>query len=75
MSRRFYRSQGGFAADNADFLFGFESYDGAPGETDEAPELPPAQDPRYRTLTEVAARPARTFAQWARDHATDFISR
>jgi uncharacterized protein YbjT (DUF2867 family) len=41
-ARRFYRSQGGFAADNADFLFGFESYDGAPGETDEAPELAPA---------------------------------
>jgi uncharacterized protein YbjT (DUF2867 family) len=32
-ARRFYRQQGGFAADNADFLFGFESYDGVPGVT------------------------------------------
>jgi len=71
-ARRFYRGQGGFAADNADFLFGFESYDGVAGEADAAPDTPPGEDPRYDTLAEITGRPARSYAEWARDHAADF---
>lgn len=71
-ARTFYRAQGGFAAYNADFLFGFESYDGIAGAVD-APsdELTGS----YRTLAEVTGRPARSFAQWASDHASDFTTR
>ena len=34
-ARAFYRAQGGFAGANADFLFGFESYEGVEGATDQ----------------------------------------
>ncbi len=54
----------------SDFLFGFESYDGVPGVTDEPPV--PSDDP-YDTLAEVTGRPGRSYGQWARDHAADFV--
>lgn len=67
--REYYLAQGGFAADNADFLLGFEDYSGAgSGEQEEAAW---AQEP-VPTSQEATGRPARTFAQWARDHADDF---
>lgn len=71
-ARTFYRAQGGFAAYNADFLFGFESYDGVAGAIDE-----PRDDltDSYLTLAEVTGSPARSFAQWAIDHASDFSTR
>ncbi|MFJ6808935.1 SDR family oxidoreductase [Streptomyces anulatus] len=69
---RFYREQGGFAADNADWLYGLTSYDGVEGVTDEPREANPASDSAYLTLAEVLGRPARSYAQWARDHAFDF---
>jgi uncharacterized protein YbjT (DUF2867 family) len=67
-AREQYRRQGGFAAANAAFLLGFEDYSGDPVE--EASEPPPA--PALPTCEPVTGRPARTFAQWARDHAGDF---
>ncbi len=71
-ARTFYRAQGGFAADNADFLFGFENYDGVAGAADEPRDG--LADP-YLTLAEVTGSPARSFAQWASEHASDFTTR
>jgi uncharacterized protein YbjT (DUF2867 family) len=69
-AREQYRAQGGFAAANADFLLGFTTYAGDEAGPDEAP---PAPEPRPRpTAEQVTGRPARSFAQWARDHAADF---
>ncbi|MCX4508129.1 SDR family oxidoreductase [Streptomyces anulatus] len=69
---RFYREQGGFAADNADWLYGLTSYDGVEGVADEPHEANPASDGAYLTLAEVLGRPGRSYARWARDHAFDF---
>ncbi|MGP4023060.1 SDR family oxidoreductase [Actinomadura sp. 3N407] len=71
-ARSFYRRQGGFAADNADWLFGFSSYDAVEGGTDEPHETNTDLHGPYLTLTEVLGHPARPYAQWARDHACDF---
>lgn len=72
-ARSFYRAQGGFAAANADFLFGFESYDGIEGAVDEPHETSAADDADYLTLTQVTGTPARTYRQWAQDHIADFV--
>ncbi|MGW6732315.1 SDR family oxidoreductase [Streptomyces sp. NPDC055013] len=69
----FYRAQGGFAAANADFLFGFESYDGVDGISDEPHDSSARHDDAYLTLDQITGTPARTFRQWAHDHASDFI--
>lgn len=72
-AREIYREQGGIAAENADFLLGFEDYSGdetdpqAPGEFD-----PTAAGPAS-AAEEVTGFPARTFAQWAHDHAREFL--
>jgi uncharacterized protein YbjT (DUF2867 family) len=71
-ARAFYKQQGGFAAANADFLFGFESYDGVPGAVDQPHDTAAAAGGPYLTITEVLGRPARSYQQWARDHAADF---
>ncbi len=71
-ARRFYREQGGFAADNADWLYGLTGYDGVEGATDESLDVTPPPDSSYRTLTDVLGRPGRSYAQWARDHASEF---
>ncbi|MER7746546.1 NAD(P)H-binding protein [Streptomyces bacillaris] len=98
-AREFYRAQGGWAAENADFLFGFEGYSGettdptgadrqesadhpsgdggqdgqqqsADGEAEEQaweePDIP------WLTCTDITGGPARTYAEWARDHVDDF---
>ena len=62
------RAQGGFAAANADLLFGFESHDGVPGAIDEQIDAAALT----QTLDAVTGRRARTFAAWARDHAHQF---
>lgn len=70
-ARDLYRRMGGFAAANADFLLGFRDYAGREIEPDAEPrDLP--QRPPMPTAEAVTGRPARTFAQWARDHAADF---
>ncbi|MDT0267312.1 NAD(P)H-binding protein [Streptomyces sp. DSM 44915] len=71
-ARSFYQAQGGFAAANADFLFGFESYDGVEGAADEPHATSAPDDAAYRTLAQVTGAPARTYRQWARDHSADF---
>ncbi|MFD3687770.1 NAD(P)H-binding protein [Nocardiopsis sp. NPDC058631] len=73
-AREHYRAQGGFAADNADMLLGFTDYSGGDADADtwaEAAE-PTGPDGAPATASEVTGRPARTFAEWARDHADDF---
>lgn len=72
-ARAFYRQQGGFAAANADFLFGFESYDGVQGAVDEPHDTSVDPAGAYATLAEVLGRPGRSYGQWARDHASDFM--
>ena len=71
-ARAFYRAQGGFAAANADFLFGFESYDGVEGAVDEPHDTSAPDDDAYLTLGQVAGSPGRTYRQWAHDHVLDF---
>src|SRR4051812_20346132 len=75
-AREIYRAQGGFAAANADFLLGFEDYAGAPtpASAPSSPSAPPVRsvEPALPTAEAVTGRPARTFADWARDHADDF---
>jgi uncharacterized protein YbjT (DUF2867 family) len=70
-AREHYRRQGGFAAANSDFLLGFTDYQGNHREPTSVwyPSVATAQ-PRP-TAQQVTGYPARTFAQWARDHAED----
>lgn len=72
-AREQYRAQGGFAAENADFLLGFSDYSGEPADPADLADVPdPAPAAEVPTLADAIGRPARTFAQWARDHAADF---
>ena len=72
-AREIYRKQGGFAAANADFLLGFETYSGGKTTVSDADGMPDHEAPAEMPTAEpVTGRPARTFAQWARDHAHDF---
>jgi uncharacterized protein YbjT (DUF2867 family) len=70
-AREHYRRQGGFAAANADFLLGFTDYQGNRREPTSVgyPGIPTGQ-PRP-TAHDVTGYAARTFAQWAHDHAED----
>lgn len=68
-AREFYVAQGGLAGDNAEFLFGFESYDGVSGEQDESVDQPTSI---YQTLDAILGLPARTYHDWVRDHAAEF---
>lgn len=73
-ARAFYKKQGGFAAANADFLFGFESYDGVEGEYDEPHETAvDTEKSDFVTINEIIGKPARTFTVWTYDHTADFI--
>ena len=64
--------QGGWAAENADFLLGLEDY--TPGA--EMPQLTAEEwDQMLQpipTVEEVTGRPARTYAQWARENVESF---
>jgi uncharacterized protein YbjT (DUF2867 family) len=70
-AREHYQRQGGFAAANADFLLGFTDYRGNVREpTSVSYPTARASGPRP-TAERVTGTPARTFAEWARDHAED----
>jgi len=73
-AREHYRAQGGFAADNADMLLGFTDYSGGEADADTWAEEAGAAVPDGAPATagDITGRPARTFAEWARDHADDF---
>lgn len=70
-SREILKRQGGWAAENADFLTGFESYSPSHLPDLTAEEWDEMLQP-LPTVEEVTGRPARTFAEWAREHADDF---
>jgi uncharacterized protein YbjT (DUF2867 family) len=70
-AREHYRRQGGFAAANADFLLGFTDYQGNKREPTSV-GYPTIRTTKPRpTAQHVIGHPARTFAQWAQDHAED----
>ncbi|NJP24800.1 NAD-dependent epimerase/dehydratase family protein [Microbispora sp. SCL1-1] len=80
-ARELYLRMGGFAAANADFLLGFTDYGGrevepdadADADADTGAGARPAPERRpLPTAEQVTGRPARTFAEWARDHVADF---
>ena len=71
-AREIYRAQGGFAAANADFLLGFESYSGGTAEPEDRAQIDLSAGGPLPTAREAIGRPARTFEKWARDHAADF---
>ncbi|MER7409476.1 NAD(P)H-binding protein [Streptomyces cacaoi] len=71
-ARERYAAQGGFAAENADFLLGFADYEGIPADPREIAAFDPAGLGPQPTAEAVTGVPARTFARWARDHAADF---
>lgn len=70
-AREILTAQGGWAAENAGFLLGFEDYStsGTPDFTAEEWDRMLRPLP---TVEEVTGHPARTFAQWARDHVDAF---
>jgi uncharacterized protein YbjT (DUF2867 family) len=71
-AREFYRKQGGWAEANADFLLGFEDYSGTEAEPEGEQRWEAAEIPELPTGEDVTGKPARTFAEWAVDHAEDF---
>ncbi|WP_329252950.1 NAD(P)H-binding protein [Actinoallomurus sp. NBC_01490] len=73
-AREIYRKMGGFAAANADFLLGFRDYGGREIEPEAAPPSGASGWSSMPTAEAVTGRPARTFAQWARDHAADLTA-
>ncbi|MGW3201530.1 NAD(P)H-binding protein [Streptomyces sp. NPDC001118] len=72
-ARENYRRQGGFAAANADFLLGFEDYSGGETDLQALKEFDPMATGPVPTAEEATGVPARTFAQWAHDHAREFL--
>jgi hypothetical protein len=69
-AREHYRRQGGWAAANADFILGFQTYSGAPAEPDA--DRPHRVVVLSSSVEQITGRPARTFQDWAHDHAQDF---
>ncbi|HEX4908659.1 MAG TPA: NmrA family transcriptional regulator, partial [Actinomycetes bacterium] len=62
------REQGGWAAANGPFLLGYEGFSAGT----EYPEIAAGELRPLPTVEQVTGRPARSFAQWALDHADDF---
>jgi uncharacterized protein YbjT (DUF2867 family) len=60
--------QGGWAAENAPFLLGYEGF----SPDTEIPDYGPEELAPLPTVEQVTGRPARSFARWAADHAADF---
>ncbi|KAB2341002.1 SDR family oxidoreductase [Actinomadura rudentiformis] len=73
-ARELMKAQGGFAAEVADLMLGFVDYGGeeALGEDGYSDQDWSALDKPWPDVERVLGRPARTYAEWARDHAADF---
>ncbi|MFI0454319.1 SDR family oxidoreductase [Actinomadura sp. 6N118] len=73
-ARELMKTQGGFAAEAADLMLGFADYGGeeASGEGGYSDQDWSALDKPWPDVERVLGRPARTYAEWARDHAADF---
>lgn len=71
-AKKILDQQGGWSADNADFLLGLEDYTpGAEMPQFTAEEWDAMLQP-MPTVEEVTGRPARTYAQWALDNVESF---
>lgn len=68
----YYTSLGGWAAANAPFLLGLEDYSSNETTPEDEQVFDEAEVEPLPTAESVTGRPARTFAEWARDHADDF---
>jgi uncharacterized protein YbjT (DUF2867 family) len=68
----YYLRLGGWAAANARFILGLEDYSANETTPDEEKQWEKAETPELPTVESVTGRPARTFAEWAEDHADDF---
>lgn len=67
-AREIIRAQGGWAAENADFLLGFADYSpGGPSFDERPPALVPLP-----TVAEVLGRPAKSYSRWALDNVAAF---
>ena len=73
-ARDILTAMGGFAAESADLLLGFVDYEGGAGSGDDG-----YSDQDYSELMkplpgfgEATGKAGRTYAQWARDHVSDF---
>ncbi|GGS73478.1 nucleotide-diphosphate-sugar epimerase [Planobispora rosea] len=73
-ARELMKAQGGFAAESADLMLGFVDYGGqaASGADGYADQDWSALMRPWPDVERVTGRPARTYAEWARDHADDF---
>jgi uncharacterized protein YbjT (DUF2867 family) len=69
-ARDILQAQGGWAAENADFLLGFADYS-ADGPSFDDVDWSTALVP-LPTVAEVLGRPAKTYAQWALDNVAAF---
>jgi uncharacterized protein YbjT (DUF2867 family) len=74
VARTLMAAQGGFAAASADLMLGFVEYGGDTPDTGSgyAEQDWSALERPWPDVEKVTGRPARTFAEWARDHADDF---
>jgi uncharacterized protein YbjT (DUF2867 family) len=73
-ARRLMKAQGGFAAESADLMLGFIDYGGgeALGSDGYSDQDWSALMKPWPDVENVTGRPARSFAEWARDHVEDF---
>jgi uncharacterized protein YbjT (DUF2867 family) len=73
-ARELMLAQGGFAAETADLMLGFVNYGGeeATGADGYADQDWSALMRPWPDVELVTGRPARSFAEWARDHVADF---
>ncbi|XVQ06504.1 hypothetical protein ACQP1W_28025 [Spirillospora sp. CA-255316] len=72
-ARELMKAQGGFAAESADLMLGFVEYGGeVPEESGYAEQDWSVLMRVWPDVEQVTGRPPRTYAEWARDHVTDF---
>ncbi|GIH75290.1 SDR family oxidoreductase [Planobispora longispora] len=73
-ARELMKAQGGFAAESADLMLGFTDYGGeaASGEDGYSDQDWSVLMRPWPDVEKVTGRPARTYAEWARDHIEDF---
>lgn len=69
-ARGILERQGGWAAENAGFLLGFEEYSAGGTSSDDVDW--DAMLVPLPTVEEVTGRPARTYAEWARENVDEF---
>jgi uncharacterized protein YbjT (DUF2867 family) len=73
-ARELMKAQGGFAAETADLMLGFIDYGGdeATGDDGYSDQDWSALMKPWPDVETVTGRPARSYAEWARDHVEDF---